>query len=289
MIRYKCLDCGRQFQSARRDTGKNEILWNEYVDGKQTLKQLGAKHGRSHVSIRKQLDAVTVAEQKLTPQATVIIADTTFWGRGYGVCVFRSHDLKRNIWWHEVEGERMAHYRYGRHILEERGWNITAAAVDGRRGFLAVFKDIPVQICQFHQIKQVTKYLTRRPDTDAGKELRTLILTLTHVDEKTFTDALTAWHARWGGYIEEKTVNSFVTGKKKWYYTHGKVRSAYRSIKNNLPYLFTYLKYPELNIPNTTNDLDGSFSALKKKLAAHHGLRRDRRYKVISQLLKSAH
>jgi hypothetical protein len=266
----------------------SEGLWNDYVDGKQTLKQLGAKHNRSHVSIRKQLDTVIVTEQQLTPQPTVIIADTTFWGRCYGVCVFRSHDLKRNIWWHEVEGERMAHYRYGRSILEERGWKITAAVVDGRRGFLAVFKDIPVQICQFHQIKQVTKYLTRRPDTEAGKELRTLVLTLTDVDEKTFTNALTAWHTKWSGYIEEKTINSFVTGKQKWYYTHGKVRSAYRSIKNNLPYLFTYLKYPELNIPNTTNDLDGSFSALKKKLAAHHGLRRDRRYKVISQLLKSA-
>ena len=287
MIRYKCLDCGKQFQSTRRDTGKNVALWNDYVDGKQTLKQLGAKHGRSHVSIRKQLDTVIVTEQQLTSQATVIIADTTFWGRHYGVCVFRSHDLKKAIWWNEVEGERMAHYRFGRSILEERGWTFLVAVVDGKRGFLAVFKDIPIQICQFHQMKQVTKYLTRCPDTEAGKELRALILTLTRVDEKTFADALTKWHAKWGDYIEEKTVNSFVTGKK-WYYTHGKVRSAYRSIKNNLPHLFTYLKYPELNIPNTTNDLDGSFSALKKKLVAHHGLRKDRRYKVIFQLLKDA-
>ena len=204
------------------------------------------------------------------------------------MCVFRSHDLKRNVWWHDVESERMAHYRFGRSILEEKWWTFLAVVVDGRRGFLAVFKDIPVQICQFHQIKQVTKYLTRRPKTEAGRELRTLVLTLTKTDEKTFTNALSAWHEKWGGYIEEKTTETFITGKTKWYYTHGKVRSAYRSIKNNLPYLFTYLKYPELNMPNTTNDLDGSFSALKKKLAAHHGLRRDRRYKVISQLLKNA-
>lgn len=267
----------------------NASLWTSYVDGKQTLKQLGAKHDRSHVSIRKQLDTVTIVEQSLTPQPSVFITDTTFWGRSYGVCVFRSHDLKRNVWWHDVESERMAHYRFGRAILEERGWTFTAAVVDGRRGFLAVFKDIPVQVCQFHQIKQVTKYLTRRPLTEASRELRTLVLTLTKVDEATFIKALSAWHEKWGEYIEEKTIETFVTGKKKWYYTHGKVRSAYRSIKNNLPYLFTYLKYPELNIPNTTNDLDGSFSALKKKLAAHHGLRKDRRYKVISQLLKDAH
>jgi hypothetical protein len=283
------LDCGKQFQSTRRDTGESENLWIEYVDGKQTLKQLARKHNRSHIWVRERLDAVTVGEHTLTPCPSVFIADTTFWGHTYGVCVFRAHNLKRNAWWHDVESERMAHYRYGRSILEEKGWTFLAVVVDGRRGFLAVFKDIPVQICQFHQIKQVTKYLTRRPKTEAGRELRALALTLTKVDEKTFTDALVAWHAKWGDFIEEKTVLEFTSGKKKWYYTHKKVRSAYRSLKTNLPHLFTYLKYPELHIPNTTNDLDGSFSALKKKLAAHHGLRRDRRYKVISQLLKDAH
>ena len=283
------MDCGKQFQSSRRDTGENEMLWDEYIDGKQTLEQLAETHERSHVWIREQLDTIPIPQSDLVPQPSVFIADTTFWGRRYGVCVFRAQDIKRNAWWHDVESERMAHYRYGRQILEEKGWTFLAAVVDGRRGFLAVFKDIPVQICQFHQIKQVTKYLTRRPKTEAGRELRTLTLTLTKTDEKTFTDALAAWHAKWGGFIEEKTVLEFITGRKKWYYTHKKVRSAYRSLKTNLPHLFTYLKYPELNIPNTTNDLDGSFSALKKKLAAHHGLRRDRRYKVISQLLKDAH
>ena len=182
----------------------------------------------------------------------------------------------------------MAHYRYGRTILEEKGWKLLAAAVDGRRGFLAVFKDIPVQMCQFHQIKIVTKYLTRNPKTEAAQELRTLVLTLPKTDDATFTAALNDWHAVWGDFIEEKTVEEFVTGRNKCYYTHKKVRSAYLSLKTNLPHLFIYLKYPELNIPNTTNSLDGSFSPLKKKLAVHHGLRKDRRYKVISELLKGA-
>lgn len=272
----------------RRDTGEDRRLWHEYVDGKQTLAQLAQTNDRSHVWVRKQLDEVVVAEQVLVAQPTVVIVDTTFWGHDYGVCVFRSHNLKKNIWWHNVESERMAHYLYGRSILEEKGWKFLAAVVDGRRGFLAVFKDIPVQMCQFHQIKQVTKYLTRTPKTEAGAELRTLTLTLTKTDEATFTAALSAWHEKWNSFIEEKTVDTFVTGKTKWYYTHKNVRSAYRSLKTNLAHLFIYLKYPELNIPNTTNSLDGSFSALKKKLAVHHGLRRDRRYKVISQLLKNA-
>ena len=181
------------------------------------------------------------------------------------------------------------HYEYGRRILEEKGWIFKAVVVDGRRGFINVFKDIPLQMCQFHQIKQVTKYLTRKPQSNAGKDLRTLVLTLTTCTENEFTIALVKWHEMYGTYIEEKTTETFLNGKSKWYYSHKKVRAAYRSIMHNLPYLFTYLRYPQLNMPNTTNHIDGSFSVLKKKLAVHHGLNKQRRYKVISQLLKNAH
>lgn len=219
----------------------------------------------------------------LEPQPTVVVPDTTFWGRHYGVTVFRSWDLRHNIWWNEVASEKQAHYYYGRKILEDRGWTFTAAVVDGRRGLAAVFKDLPVQVCHFHQLKTVTKYLTRRPKTDAGQELRALALTLTHTNEKTFSKALWAWEKKWRGFITEKT---YITGTNRWYYTHKSVRSASLSLKRNLPNLFTYLKYPALNIPNTTNTIDGYFASLKKKVAAHHGLRKDRRYKVICELLK---
>ena len=180
----------------------------------------------------------------------------------------------------------MAHYYYAKKILETKGWSFTVAVVDGRRGLFNVFKGIPVQMCQFHQIKIVIRYITTRPRTETGKELLSLVLTLTKTDETTLTSALIAWHQKWESFINEMTVNTFLSGKTTSYHTHKGVYSAYHSLKRTLPYLFTYQKYPELNIPNTTNDLDGSFSALKKKLAAHHGLRRDRRYKVISKLLR---
>jgi hypothetical protein len=238
------------------------------------------------VWVRKQLDQVTVSASDVTPQSTVVIADTTFWGRHYGVCVFRSSALKKNLWWHEVSSELMAHYHYAKKILEEKGWSFTAAVVDGRRGLVNVFKDIPVQMCQFHQIKIVIRYITTRPRTEAGKELLELVLTLAKTNEETFTAGLTTWHSKWGSFINEKTVNTFLSGKTTSYHTHKGVYSAYHSLKRNLPHLFIYQKYPLLNIPNTTNDLDGSFSNLKKKLSAHHGLRRDRRFKVISEILR---
>ena len=236
--------------------------------------------------VRKQLDDYEVGRHDdLNPQPTVVVPDTTFWGRGYGVAVFRSWNIKRNIWWNEVKSEKQAHYYYGRKILEDRGWVFTAAVVDGRRGLATVFKDIPVQVCHFHQLKTVTKYLTRRPKTEAGQELRRLALTLTKNTENVFSKKLFALEKKWRDFYTEKT---YVIGTKHWYYTHKNVRSAFMSLKRNLPNLFTYQKHPELNIPNTTNTIDGYFASLKKKIAAHHGLRKDRRYKVICELLKKS-
>lgn len=261
-------------------------LWSEYSGGKQTLRELSEKIGHSYKWVRTRLDEVVVSvPDDLVPGPTIIVPDTTFWGRMYGVCVFRSWTLRRNLWWSEVPSERVANYYYGRKILEAQGWTFTAAVIDGRRGLATVFKDIPVQMCHFHQLQTVTKYLTKRPQTEAGKELRVLTLTLTKTDEKTFIKALADYEKKWKHFLEEKTT---VLGLKRPQYTHKNVRSALRSLKSNLPNLFTYERYPELNIPNTTNTIDGYFASVKKKVAAHHGLRKDRRYKLICQLLRGS-
>ena len=141
-------------------------------------------------------------------------------------------------------------------------------------------------MCHFHQIAIITRYLTRRPRLEAGKELRKITLSLTKSTEKEFTNLLNNWFEKWEEFLKEKTVN-LETGK--WFYTHKRLRSAHRSLKTNLPYLFTYQKYPKFNIPNTTNttnSLDGLFSNFKSLLRIHRGLKRARRYKVICEILR---
>lgn len=238
--------------------------------------------GRGTKWVKARLEQVAVTKKPLTPQPTVFIADTTFFGRTWGVCVFRAPQLKRNPWWTDVTKELMTHYHYGRKILEERGWVFQAVVIDGRRGMIKVFEGIPIQVCQFHQMRTVTKYLTRKPETAAGQALRSIMLQLTRSTETEFTALLHSWKKAYPHILTDKT---YVTGTKHWYYTHKKTRSAYLSMERNLPRLFTYLRYPELNIPNTTNSLDGSFTHLKDKVNIHHGLRRDRRYKMIEEIL----
>lgn len=283
--RYRCLSCTHSFQSKRRPQKQQRLLYARYARKRDSVADLAEKQHRSMHWIQQQLDAASPVCEPCPPQATVIAADTTFWGRSYGVCVFRSPSLKRNLCWTEVVHETAAVYRQNLTGLQARGWRITGAVIDGRRGVASVFEQqgIPVQFCQFHQMKTVTKYLTRKPKTEAGQELRRLSCTLHKTTEQEFTQALTDWCARWESFLSERSVASHK--KRGWEYTHRSLRAAYRSLVTNLPYLFTYQKHPELGIPNTTNTIDGTFSQLKKKVGAHNGLRRDRRFKLISVLL----
>jgi len=260
-------------------------LFNAYVWNRQTIAQLAEQKQRSPRWIKKQLDNAEPVSRSLVPQSTVVAADMTFWGRGYGILVFRSPALKQNLWWTESLFETPFVYGDGLRALQKEGWTVTGAVIDGKRGVAQVFEreGIPVQYCQFHQVKTVTKYLTRKPQTEAGRELRALALWLKGVTETEFTTALAAWHDQWESFLDEKSPAPHK--KRGWEYTHRRIRSAYRSLTENLSRLFTYQKHPELGLPNTTNTLDGMFSQIKNRLAVHRGLRRDRRLKLISEIL----
>ncbi|NQV38826.1 MAG: hypothetical protein HQ509_12575 [Candidatus Marinimicrobia bacterium] len=208
--------------------------------------------------------------------------DTTYFGRNFGVMVFRSHTIHRNIFWRYLPYETIQAYQEGVEYLQSLGWNISGIVCDGRRGIFNAFGSIPVQMCQYHQMAIVTRYITRNPLLEAGKDLSQIIHKLTNAHESDFVYYLNEWYHNWDEFLMEKSVNP-ETGK--WHYTHRRIRSAFRSLKTNLPYLFTYQKYPELGIPNTTNGLEGVFSNLKTKLRVQAGLKRNRKIKVIDQYL----
>ena len=107
---------------------------------------------------------------------------------------------------------------------------------------------------------------------------------MTITDKESFIGALGLWYEKWEFFLKERTINP-VTNKST--YTHKKLRSAYNSLKNNLPWLFTWYDHFELEIPNTTNAIDGHFSDLKNKLRNHNGLSLERKKKFINEFLKA--
>ena len=210
--------------------------------------------------------------------------DCVFFRRSSGYLVVRDAHNGSNVYWSEIQGETIHEYQCARDTLEGQGFSLDAVVIDGKPGVRKLFADLPVQMCHFHQKAIITRYLTRRPKLKAGKELREIVHSLCNTNKRTFTDAVDEWHEKRNDFLKERTVG-LVTGQ--WHYTHKRLRSAYHSLRSNLPYLFTYQKYPELNIPNTTNSLDGSFAHLKGLIHIHRGLKPDLKYKIILEILQN--
>ncbi len=258
-------------------------MFTEYVFGKQTLKQLAVKHGQSIKTIQKYLDLHPKPQSvTLSAQSVVIGVDCCFFGRGYGIVLARCLTLKKNLYWQEITTESKAVYAEVRRYLEGHGLRIQAVVVDAKHGTKEVFSGVIVQICQYHQQQIVQRYLTQHPKTVAAQELKEIASSLTRQDKPTFSTVLENWHEKWRRLLAER---SYAPDGKHWWYTHKRLRSAYRSLKTNLPYLFSYQDYPELAIPNTNNSVEGYFSKLKQLLNNHHGLKKWRRYKLIERVL----
>ncbi len=212
--------------------------------------------------------------------------DCVFFGRISGYLVVRDPHRKENVYWSETKRETLDEYMCARDTLESQGFVIQAVVADGKPGLKPLYKKLPVQMCHFHQKAIISRYLTRRPKLQAGIELRKLVHSLLEINEESFTKNLAAWHEKWNDFLKERTTN---TETGKWHYTHKRLHSAHRSLKTKLPYLFTYKRSLELDIPNTTDSLDGSFSHLKGLVRVHQGIKADLKHKIIESIFQNRH
>jgi hypothetical protein len=210
--------------------------------------------------------------------------DTTYFGRKFGAMVFKDSITGQILLKKYVRQETNALYLAGVEEIARRGIKIQSIICDGRKGLFQLFGNgIPIQMCNFHQVAIIRRYLTKKPKMKASKELWELALLLVHTDKESFTGGLQDWFSRWEYFLKERKIDD--KGKKR--YIHRKLRSAYRSLVTNLPYLFTWYDHMELKIPNTTNAIDGHFADLKNKLRNHNGLSLQRKQKFIDEFLKA--
>jgi hypothetical protein len=278
---YKCANCGKQFVGGIRIN--SALLWDEYQKGKQTYNQLSKKYGYSIRTIQRKLDLHKIQNPPVTGKKVVVLMDTTYWGHSFGVMLFKDAWTKANLLKYYVKNETNALYIKGVEELRSLDFEVLALVSDGRKGLTNSFGDLPMQMCQFHQSAIIRRYLTKNPKLDASKELIEIVNLMKQTDKESFSGSLDLWFQKWESFLNERTVNE---DTHKSAYTHKKLRSAYRSLKTNLPWLFTWYDNLDLKIPNTTNAIDGHFSDLKNKLRNHNGLSIERKMKFIDGFLK---
>ena len=173
--------------------------------------------------------------------------DTTYFGRQYGVLVLYDSVHKEALSVAEVKYETNALYLAVFNDIRIKGIKIQSVIYDGRKGLIRHFFRTSVQLCQFHQVATINRYLTRKPKSFAGQELRALVLTLKESTKVAFETTLGIWFERHKTYLNERTISQ-KTGKL--IYTHQRLRSAYSSLRNNLNYLFSncFVYYAEKRV-----------------------------------------
>ena len=278
--RWKCKQCGKKFQANKTAPPSKEELFCLYVFNKQTLIEIGSEFGLRTKEVQKYFDDVLLPEKKHGPRPVALCADATFFG-SFGVIVFRDQKNQEDLWWSFCDEEWTFFYERGKNILLNLGYTFTSVTADGLPGLPAVFSGIPFQYCHFHAKKNITKYLTKNPKTDAGVALLALMNAIHLYTEDSFKRALREWCERYQSFLGEKTYHPGGT----WSYTHARLKSALRSMCRMIPYLFTYQHEKTIFVPRTTNTLEGHFRHLKVRVNVHCGISVERKKKLIEAIL----
>lgn len=278
---YCCRDCGKQFQGGKRI--KDITLWNEYLTDKRTVSELAIIHKCSERTIRRHLGLVADSFNPVYPESAVIIIDTTYFSRSFGVMLFMDAESGKILHRKYVRNETNRDYLGGLNHMEELGTEIKAVVCDGHTGLLQAINSYPAQMCQFHQLQIIRRLLTKAPHLSAGIELLKLVQSMFSMKKNEFISLFNKWCEDWEDFLNERTV--LASGKTT--YTHRRLRTARRSIRTHLKWLFTYEEHPELNIPNTTNRLEGFNAQIKRALLNHNGLNERNKKKFIDGFLNT--
>jgi len=207
--------------------------------------------------------------------------DATWFRREDCLIVYWDTGLKKAQWWRwskhkEAAWEIIVDLR----SLKKKKVILKGATTDGGPGIKTalsfIYPSIPHQRCLVHLQRMGLAFLTKRPKTLAGLELRNLTSKLntikTHQDHYLWQKEFYYWCNKYYSFLKEK---SYSFEKKNWWYTHRNLRRVRRMIINALPNMWHYLDNP--NISKDTNGLEGRWNSLKSHFRNHRGLSKRKR------------
>lgn len=248
-----------------------------------TLKSLADKYHKNISTIQRALKTYRIhSKTHIVPIEPInIVFDAFYLKRGYGWLVFRSNG--KTIHYSKIAYESIATIADNLSHLDNLGYKYKSITIDGRKGVLAYLKtcypNVPIQYCMFHQKQTIRQCLTNNPKTPCGQELKEIANHLKDYDTDSLLVRLNKLRQQYREFLKERN--------EEGRFMHRRVRRAIRSLCTNVPYLYTYKRYPELEIPTTTNSCDGYFSHIKTKVRAHSGLTAKHRDKLIEFILQN--
>ena len=218
------------------------------------------------------------------------VIDATWFGRENCLIVYWDKDMKKAQWWRWSQRKETAWEIYEDiNNLKKNKVIFKAVTSDGSPGIKTaleyLYPSIPHQRCLVHLQRMGLIFLTQRPKTLAGLDLRNLILKLNtinaHKEHNLWVKNFYHWCHKYYFFLKEK---SYAFERRNWWYTHKGLRRVRRMIINALPNMWHYLDNPKIS--KDTNGLEGRWGSLKDHFRNHKGLSKGRRKTYLSWYLK---
>lgn len=292
--RFYCSTCKQSFARKRPDINKlNRISWfKRWLKG-ASVEQIADSSRKSPITIRRAIHWFLKHPPKPNPKADLScypVIDATWFGRENCLLVYWDKDLQKVQWWRYSQRKEAA-WEIIEDIdhLKKKKVIFKAVTSDGSPGIKtalnSIYPHIPHQRCLVHLQRMGLAFLTQRPKTLTGWELRDLILKLntikTHKKHHLWVKDFYHWCNQYDSFLKQK---SYSFEKKYWWYTHKALRKTRRMIINALPQMWHYLD--DHKISKDTNGLEGRWSSLKGHFRNHRGLSKRKREAYFSWYLK---
>lgn len=276
--RFRCATCKTTGIKTRSDTTQRNIkvLFERWLLNTETLDRIAKHRGTQASALIRLFEPFWNEEIQPEPYRGTgycVVVDGVFVGRGHAI-LFALDAQGIPITWYACTRENTATWEIL--FAQVRACGVAEPALivsDGQKGLLrarkSIFPFVPHQRCMTHVVRLAHAWLTRFPQTVAGKELRTIVSALYSVSTQEQADewsvAFKQWCTMHHAFLKEKSI-SVETGRT--WYTHRKLRAVRSLILGAYTELFTFIKVP--NTPKTTNHVEGGVNSPLKALLRHH-------------------
>ncbi len=143
-----------------------------------------------------------------------------------GTLVFKDVIANKIIASKHIQSETVEDYKQLFETIKEQGYEVLGVVLDVKRGLNKAFKDVPIQLCHFHQVAIVKRYLTNNPRLEASIDLLQITKKLPNIKKERFEEVLNVWYIKYKSFLEEQSLNlihSNIHQHIQDYYLHIKV------------------------------------------------------------------
>jgi len=254
----------------------------------RTIESLAEQSGYSASTLRRYVrerltqypPVLDLPQPASTP--VYLIIDGLWFGTLFCLMIYRISGWPLIIHWSFSRREWGSHIAKDLEYLKQQGYQFSGFVTDGGIGVTKavqkVFPHRPHQICLVHVHREAGRGLGKFPQSYQLQKLKRLVDHLFLIESK---EALRWWInevLEWARvnkeYLQEVTHDPI---RRKWWYTHKKVRRTVRILLSAPETSFVFVKGHPL-IPRSTNEVEGINALLTRRFGAHTGLA-DHRWK----------